>query len=84
MRLYTNTNLQFFLMFLQEISLSHVKDLVKNSSEGESTAQVPGIQEKKHVALLSQLPLADLTKVLKEIILHERDLTEQDTIGKSN
>lgn len=58
-----------------------MKDLVKNSSEGESTT---GIQEKKNMELLSQLPLADLTKVLKEIILHERDLTEQDTIGKLN
>ena len=64
--------------------MSHVKDLVKNSAEGEATAQAPGIQEKKNVELLSQLPLADLTKVLKEIILHERDLTEQDTIGNWN
>ena len=64
--------------------MSHVKDLVKNSSEGEATARAPCIQEKRNAELLSLLPLADLTKVLKEIILHERDLTEQDTIGKLN
>lgn len=31
--------------------------------------------------LLSQLPLKELSDVLKDIILLERDLTEQDTIG---
>jgi hypothetical protein len=63
----------------QEISLSHIRELVKNCLGSESRPA-----EAASEGVLAQLPLAVLLTLLQEIIALEKDLVEQDTIGQSS
>ena len=57
-----------------------MKDLVKVVASEDSTAS-QGSDEKLHAQLLTQIPVAELSQILKEITSLDKDLTEQDTIG---